>query len=73
MKGGDAWVQATVDGTVVAGTGRVFKDGETGTYSGRQVIIRTGNAAATQITFNGTFEGAMGQQGQVVEKVYTAQ
>jgi cytoskeletal protein RodZ len=73
IKGGDAWVQATVDGSVVAGTGRVFKDGEAGTYTGRQVVIRTGNAAATLITHNGTNEGAMGQQGQVVEKVYTAQ
>jgi hypothetical protein len=73
IKGGDAWIQATVDGAVVPGTGRVFKDGEAGTYSGRQVIVRTGNAATTFITHNGTSEGAMGTQGQVVEKVYTAQ
>jgi len=73
IKGGDAWVQATVDGTLAPGTGRVFKDGEASTYTGRQVVIRTGNAAATLITHNGTNEGAMGQQGQVVEKVYTAQ
>ena len=73
VKGGDAWVQATVDGTVVAGIGRIYKDGESATFSGTQVTIRTGNAAATQITYNGVFEGAMGSQGQVVEKVYTAQ
>jgi cytoskeletal protein RodZ len=73
MKGGDAWMQATVDGTVVAGTGRVFKDGESASFQGREVRIRTGNAAATTITHNGQPEGAMGQQGQVVEKVYTAQ
>jgi cytoskeletal protein RodZ len=73
MKGGDAWMQATVDGTVVAGTGRVFKDGESASFQGREVRIRTGNAAATTITHNGQPEGAMGLQGQVVEKVYTAQ
>ncbi len=73
VKGGDAWMQATVDGTVVAGTGRVYKDGESASFQGREVRIRSGNAAATQITHNGSLEGAMGSQGQVVEKVYTAQ
>ena len=73
VKGGDAWIQATVDGTVVAGTGRVYKDGESASFQGREVRIRSGNGAATQITYNGRFEGPLGQQGQVVEKVYTAQ
>ena len=73
MKGGDSWMQATVDGTIVAGTGRVFKDGETASFQGREVRIRTGNGAVTTITRNGLAEGVMGQQGQVVEKVYTAQ
>ena len=31
------------------------------------------DGAVTTITRNGQFEGVMGQQGQVVEKVYTAQ
>ena len=73
VRGGDAWILATVDGTVVATSGRVFKDGESASYQGGEVRIRSGNAAATQITHNGVFEGAMGTQGQVVEKVYTAQ
>jgi cytoskeletal protein RodZ len=73
VKGGDAWVQAVVDGTVVAGTGRVYKDGESATFTGRTVVVRSGNAAATQLTYNGVYQGAMGQQGQVAEKVYTAQ
>jgi cytoskeletal protein RodZ len=73
MKGGDSWMQATVDGSVVAGTGRVFKDGETASFQGREVRIRTGNGAVTTITHNGQLEGAMGQPGQVVEKVYRAQ
>jgi cytoskeletal protein RodZ len=73
VKGGDAWMQATVDGNVVAGTGRVYKDGETAAFQGREVRIRTGNAAVTQVTYNGQFQGVMGTQGQVVEKTYTAQ
>ena len=73
MKGGDAWMQAMIDGTVVAGTGRVYKDGESATFTGHQVVVRTGNAAVTQITHNGVPEGALGTQGQVVEKTYTAQ
>ncbi len=70
VKGGDAWLQAVVDGTVVAGTGHIYKDGDTATFTGKQVTLRTGNAAATQITHNGVFEGPLGTQGQVVEKVY---
>ena len=73
VRGGDAWLQATVDGTVVAGTGRVYKDGETQTFSGKQVVLRTGNAGATQVTYNGVSQGTLGTNGQVVEKVYTAQ
>jgi hypothetical protein len=71
VKGGEAWLQATVDGTVIPGA-HVYKDGERATFSGREVRIRTGNAAATQITHNGVSLGTMGDQGQVVEKVYSA-
>ena len=74
VSGGNAWVQATVDGTVASGTGRVFKDGETATFTGKSVVVRTGNAAATQITYNGVYQGTMGpQSGQIAEKSYTAQ
>jgi hypothetical protein len=73
MKGGDAWMEATVDGKIVAGTGRLYKDGESASFQGRVVRIRSGNAAVTTITHNGQPEGPMGQPGQVVEKVYTAQ
>jgi hypothetical protein len=73
LKGGEAWLQATVDGTVVPGTGRVFKEGETATYTGREVRLRSGNAAATIVSYNGQPAVALGQQGEVVERVYTAQ
>jgi hypothetical protein len=73
LKGGDAWLQATVDGAVVPGTGRVFKEGETASYTGREVRLRTGNAAATLVSHNGQPAVAMGRQGEIVERVYTAQ
>src|SRR5438034_1266128 len=73
VKGGEAWIQATVDGTIAAGTGRLYKDGETATFTGKTVAIRSGNAAATQVTYNGVYQGTMGQQGQIAQKVYTAQ
>ena len=73
LKGGEAWLQATVDGTVVPGTGRVFKEGETATYTGREVRLRSGNGAATVVSYNGQPAVALGQQGEVVERVYTAQ
>ena len=73
LKGGDAWMQATVDGSVVAGTGHIYKEGESASFQGREVRIRSGNGAFTQITHNGQFEGPLGTDGQVVEKVYTAQ
>jgi len=73
LKGGEAWLQATVDGTVVPGTGRIFKDGESATYTGREVRLRSGNGAATMVSYNGQPAVAMGQQGEVVERVYRAQ
>lgn len=73
VKGGDAYLQATVDGAVVAGTGRVFKEGESATYTGRVVRLRTGNGAATMVSYNGQPAVAMGNPGEVVERVYTAQ
>ncbi len=73
LKGGEAWLQATVDGTVAPGTGRVFKDGESATYTGREVRLRSGNGAATIVSYNGQPAVAMGQHGEVVERVYRAQ
>jgi cytoskeleton protein RodZ len=73
LKGGEAWLQATVDGTVVPGTGRVFKEGESATYTGREVRLRSGNGAATIVSYNGQPAAALGRQGEVVERIYTAQ
>ena len=70
VQGGDAWLQAIVDGVQTAGTGRIFSAGQTLLLSGRQVFLRTGNAGATFVTMNGQDLGALGGQGQVVERVF---
>src|SRR5947207_1090607 len=59
--------------SVASGTGRVYAEGETATFTGKTVAIRSGNGAVTNITYNGVYQGTMGSQGQVAEKVYRAQ
>jgi cytoskeletal protein RodZ len=73
VQGGNAWLLALVDGAQAPGTGRVVAAGASMTFTGKQVTIRTGNAAATQIVYNGQLVGALGAQGQVVERTFTFQ
>jgi transcriptional regulator with XRE-family HTH domain len=73
VAGGDAWLLAQVDGTQPLGTGRVLASGTSQTFTGKQVTIRTGNAGATQVIYNGQLQGALGTAGQVVEKTFTFQ
>jgi len=73
VQGGDAWLLAQVDGTQAPGTGRVFTNGASTTFTGKQVVLRTGNAGATQVIYNGQLQGTLGAQGQVVEKTFTFQ
>jgi len=71
VQGGEAWLQAIVDGAQFAGTGRVFAAGQSLTVSGREVFLRTGNAGATFVSVNGRDLGALGATGQVVDRVFT--
>jgi len=73
VNGGDAWILATVDGTDVQGTGRVYHPGETAVFTGKVVRIRSGNAANTQVIYNGQLIASLGRQGEVVERVFVAQ
>ena len=68
----DAWLQAVVDGTVVPGTGRVFKAGEVAQYIGREVVLRSGNGAGTVVSYNGEAAATLGQTGGIVEKTFRA-
>lgn len=73
VQGGDAWLLAQVDGSQAPGTGKVFPSGTTTTFTGKQVVIRTGNAGATQVVYNGQLLGKLGDAGQVVERTFTFQ
>ncbi len=70
VSGGDAWLLALVDGAQAPNTNRVFSNGQTATFSGRQVVLRTGNAGATFVTYNGEDLGRLGNNGQVVERSF---
>jgi len=70
VRSGSAWILATVDGSQVPNTNRVFPEGQVLTFTGRQVTVRTGNGAATHLTFNGQDLGAMGAPGVVAERSF---
>ena len=72
VKGGDAWILATVDGKDVDG-GRVFHDGETALFTGKEVRIRSGNGAATQVIYNGQLIASLGRPGEVVDRTFRVQ
>jgi cytoskeletal protein RodZ len=73
VSGGDAWILATVDGNDVTGSGRLYHAGESAVFTGKEVRIRSGNGAVTQIIHNGQLIASLGRQGEVVERVFTAQ
>jgi cytoskeletal protein RodZ len=73
VTGGDSWILATVDGKCDPCQGRVFKDGESATFQGKEVRLRTGNAAAVQVNYNGQVTPSLGRPGEVVERVFVAQ
>jgi len=73
VRGGDTWLLATVDGADVPGSGRVYKDGETAVFTGKEVRIKAGNGAVAQVIYNGQLIAGLGRQGEVVERVFVAQ
>jgi cytoskeletal protein RodZ len=70
--GGDAWILATVDGTQAPGTNKIFPNGQVLTFSGKAVTVRSGNAGATFLAFNGQELGKMGEVGQVTERSFSS-
>ena len=67
-----AYVRVTVDGKVKF-EGRT-EAGSTATYqASNQIEILVGNAAALRVTYNGADLGLMGNFGQVVDRLYTAE
>jgi cytoskeletal protein RodZ len=72
IAGGDAWIVATVDGTQAPGTNKIFPNGQVLTFTGRSVTVRSGNAGATFLAFNGRDLGKMGEVGQVTERSFSS-
>jgi cytoskeletal protein RodZ len=70
LAGGDAFIVATVDGAQAPGTNKVFPSGQLLTFTGKNVTVRTGNAGATFLAFNGQDLGKMGDSGQVTERSF---
>jgi len=73
VQGGDAWLLALVDGAQAPGTGKILASGASQTFTGKQVVIRTGNAGATQVIYNGQLIAKLGDTGQVVERIFSFQ
>ena len=67
VDGGRAWLKVWVDGKIAAevgAAGRVFGDGKTLTFTGKESIeVRTGSSGVTKFTLNGTPLGALGNRG----------
>jgi hypothetical protein len=70
--GGEAWILATVDGTQAPGTNKVIPNGQVLTFTGKAVTVRSGNAGATVLAFNGQELGKMGEVGQVTERSFSS-
>ncbi len=67
-----AWMRVTVDGTVEF-DGRVTPGSAYPFVGGTQVEVLTGNGEAIQVFFNGQDYGVMGEFGQLVDQIYSAQ
>jgi len=72
ITGGEAWILATVDGAQAPGTNKIISNGQVLTFSGKAVTIRSGNAGATFLAFNGQDLGKMGEVGQVTERSFSS-
>ena len=68
IRDGRAWLKVWVDGKVderLGAAGRVYGDGKTLTFTGEESVeVRTGNAAATYFTVNGTDIGRLSERQQ---------
>ena len=70
--GGEAWILAIIDGAQAPNTNKVFPAGQTLTFSGKTVVIRSGNGGVTFLSYNGQDLGRMGAPGQVAERQFAA-
>jgi cytoskeleton protein RodZ len=64
-----SWIQVTVDG-VRQFQGELEADTYRSWYGEERIELRIGNAGAVQVTVNGQFLGALGEPGEVVDRVF---
>ena len=72
ITGGEAWILATIDGAQAPSTNKVFLAGQVLTFSGRSVVVRSGNGGVTFLSFNGQDLGKMGEVGQIAERRFAS-
>ena len=66
----DSWIEVRTDGII--SYSHLTQPGFSQTFEAkRRVVILTGNAGAVRVSLNGQNLGALGQDGQVLTKVYT--
>jgi hypothetical protein len=64
------WLQVTVDGEVVLAS--LVEAGEDPSWTGQESIaLVIGNAGGAYLTVNGEEIGYLGEEGEVIEAVYT--
>lgn len=71
VTGDESWMRVTVDG--VKELEGLQTEGTTRTFTGEEEIsLRIGNAGAVRLEINGEDQGRLGDDGEVVERTYTA-
>ncbi len=64
-----SWIQVTVDG-VREFQGELEEDTYRSWYGEERIELRIGNAGAVWVTVNGQFLGALGEDGEVIDRVF---
>jgi hypothetical protein len=64
-----SWIQVTVDG-VREFQGELEVDTYRSWYGEERIELRIGNAGAVWVTVNGQFLGALGEEGEVIDRVF---
>ena len=67
-----AWVRITADETIVF-EGRVIPGNPYNFSAKNQLVILTGNAASIQILYNNQYLGSLGNNGELVEIMFTSE
>jgi cytoskeleton protein RodZ len=67
----DAWVQIVADGTLIT-EGMLIPPAEKRIHAQKEVVIKTGNAAGVEVSFNGQLLPSLGDENQVATVTFNA-